>query len=148
MADTETPPAPAPEVAAPEPATAGLDPLPPAPAPATAGLDPLPAAPAPGPAAFWPPTKPAQMHLERMEILLTPNMAQKGPKGHMWVPAGEYALFVEQWEERKRARKTPGKLMPPLVQAAQEDAFVRARARAPSTCPSPSPSRRCWTSPA
>ena len=86
MADTETPPAPAPEVAAPEPATAGLDPLPPA---------------------------PAQMHLERMEILLTPNMAQKGPKGHMWVPAGEYALFVEQWEERKRARKTPGKLMPP-----------------------------------
>ena len=78
------------------------------------------------------------MHLERMEILLTPNMAQKGPKGHMWVPAGEYALFVEQWEERKRARKTPGSSCPPLVQAAQEDAFVRARG-APVYVPEPEP---------
>ena len=139
MADTETPPAPAPEVAAPEPATAGLDPLPPAPAPATAGLDPLPAAPAPGPAAVWPPTKPAQTHLERMEILLTPNMAQKGPKGHMWVPAGEYALFVEQWEERKRARKTPGKLMPPPSSKPRKKTPSSARAARPVYVPEPEP---------
>ena len=112
MADTETPPAPAPEVAAPEPATAGLDPLPPA---------------------------PAQMHLERMEILLTPNMAQKGPKGHMWVPAGEYALFVEQWEERKRARKTPGKLMPPPSSKPRKKTPSSARAARPVYVPEPEP---------
>ena len=152
MADMEAPPAPAPEVApaaaepaavpvTAEPTTAGLDPLPPALEPATAGLDPLPAAPAPAPApaAFWPPTKPAQSNLERMEILLTPNMAQKGPKGHMWVPASEYALYVEQWEEHKRARKTPGKLMPPPSSKSRKKTPSSARAARPAYISEPEP---------
>ena len=45
---------------------------------------------------------------------------------------------MEQWEERKRARKTPGSSCPPLVQAAQEDASS-ARARAPVYVPEPEP---------
>ena len=149
MADTETPLAPASEVApaaaepaAAEPATAGLDPLPPAPEPKTAGLDPLPAAPMSAAAApdAWPPTKPAQSHLERMEILLTPNMAQKGPKGHMWVPLGEYSLYVEQWEERKRMRKTPGKLMPPpSSKSRKKTPSSGARVSRPTYVPEPEP---------
>jgi hypothetical protein len=149
MADTETPLAPASEVApaaaepaAAEPATAGLDPLPPAPEPKTAGLDPLPAAPMSAAAApdAWPPTKPAQSHLERMEILLTPNMAQKGPKGHMWVPLGEYSLYVEQWEERKRMRKTPGKLMPPpSSKSRKKTPSSGARVSRPAYVPEPEP---------
>ena len=111
MADAEMAPA-APTPA--EPVTAGLNPLSAVPAPpsepVTAGLDPLPpAASAEAPpadaSAVWPPTKPVQTTLERCELLLTPSMAARGPKGYAWVPVHDFGLVVEQFEERKRARK-------------------------------------------
>ena len=116
----------------------------------TAGLDPLPAArqrSAPADAsAVWPPTKPVQTTLERCELLLTPSMAARGPKGYAWVPVHDFDLVVEQFEERKRARKPSSKLMPPLGAQAEEAEDGACAARR-CTCPSPSPSRRCWISP-
>lgn len=126
----------APAVAA-EPVTAGLDPLPSV-EPVTAGLDPLPTAGGPsGVPDAWPPTKPAQTHLERGEILLTPSMAQKGPKGHMWVPVEQYDMVCVQWEERKRFKKTPGKgsMMPPP----RKKTLNSSRAARPVFVPEPEP---------
>ena len=112
MADTEMPPVPL----ASEPVTLGLDPLP-AVTTQAGGFETTNAG-VPASSA-WPPTKPAQSSLDRGEILLTPAMAAKGPKGHAWVSVHEYDAMVAQWEERKRFKKTPnsGKtsssLMPP-----------------------------------
>ena len=61
----------------------------------------------------WPSTKIIQSNLEKGELLLTPNMAARPPKGHSYVPVGEYAVFVEAYEERKRRPKVTARAMPP-----------------------------------
>ena len=130
-----------------EPVTAGLNPLSAVPAPpsepVTAGLDPLPpAASAEAPpadaSAVWPPTKPVQTTLERCELLLTPSMAARGPKGYAWVPVHDFDLVVEQFEERKRARKPSSKLMPP-PSAPKQKKQKTAPAPAPVYVPEPEP---------
>lgn len=51
------------------------------------------------------------------EVLLTTNMANKGPKGCAWVPVGEYEAVCEAWEEKKRQKKAPPPKPPPPVKA-------------------------------
>ena len=146
---TPAPPAAAPAEVAPPPAepfTEGLDPLPPAAPEAAPELAPAPAAtpapaaaPAPAtPSGAWPPTNPVQTQLERLEILLTPNMAARGPKGYAWVPVNDFAMVVEEFEERKRARKTPpAKLMPPPKQKKPKAARAAPVAYVPEPEPEP-----------
>jgi hypothetical protein len=48
-----------------------------------------------GAPAGWPPSGAAQMGNEKGELLLTPSLAAKFPKGFAYVPANEYGYVVE-----------------------------------------------------
>ena len=48
-----------------------------------------------GAPAGWPPSAAAQMGNEKGELLLTPSMAAKSPKGFAYVPANEYGHVVQ-----------------------------------------------------